>query len=137
MIDTSHISQSDIIQWCFDEIDLPELDENPREAKAALTDVIVDLNSQFAARKAKFEEDTRGKLPRDEFRQIRIEYEDWKRRTTYVKTAVEERLRQVKLDIHELAQGQVGALSDAKLVEHLRFTHQALGRFLDEIDSRS
>lgn len=129
------VTHEDVVQWAFDSIELPDLEADPRAAKQALTDVIVSMNAQFAARKAAFEAATLDRLEPDEYRRIRLEYNDWKRRALHVKAAVEERLRQVKADL--VARPAPTTVSPGDMVEKIRYVHRMLGEFLREIDGEA
>jgi hypothetical protein len=135
------LEQTDIVAWCFDETERPELWADLHGTKDLLAEVISDIDNQFAARKAEFSAATQTRLTREQFGQVNSEYLDWKRRATHVKSAVIDRLRVIRGEInagHALNRNGIPRATDdhvERIVKLARRLHNALGEFLADIDS--
>lgn len=129
-------TQEDVVRWCFDSEDHPEWWEDLHATRDALVDVLTSINSQFTAQNAALDVATMERLDPAEYRRIRAEHADWRRRAVHVKTAVEERLREVKAAMAE-QRPMPGprALSPEKMLDHVRWLHGALGEFLRTYDT--
>jgi cell division protein FtsL len=133
---------NEIIEWCFTEVDRSDSQwADLFGTRDRLAQVLTDIHKQFAAHKAEFEADTERRLDPDEYRRIRVEYSDWKRRASHVQSMVTERLRMVRAEITTNAIERQ-AVEHRTVGEHIdqivaisRRLHAVLGEFLDDYDA--